>query len=229
MRKDIEVHINTGDVVISAKNTVKVYPFEWTVNEKGMERYVYGEISVPWNIPESAIYTEGIYISIPYTPIYKEFYIRIKRVYLDGNAVFLKNKVDGSDWFLVQSGLYGSTKENIYASQLLLVSKDRFYIQLSGKYAYIYSGYETDFNTVEANHQNKNLLLKCIPSNSYRYPTTGVGLIRWVNSNINYTNLSYVLQKEFSEDGTPVKNARFDIDTQKLFLDLDTSNVDGNL
>lgn len=228
MRKDIEIHINTGDMVIKPQNNAKLRPFCWVTNNKGLIRYLYGEIQLPGNISESSIIDGGIYITIPYTPKYKEFYIRIKRIFGNGIESFIQNPVDGSEWFLVRSGLYGGAMKNAYASQLLMISEDRFYLKLNRNYADLYSGNESDVNIVSANRQNTNLLLKCLPTNNYRYPLTGVGLIRWTNSNINHTQLSYVLQREFEADGVYVKNASFDLESNDLHLDLDTTNVDEN-
>lgn len=228
MRKDIEIHIETGDMAISAKNLTKLFPFHWTTNESGLSRYIYGEIEVPGNISETSIRSKGIYLSIPYTPEYKEFYIRIKRIFGSEIESFVQNPVDGSEWFLVRTGLHGKEMKNAYASQLLRISEDRFYIKLNREYADLYSGNISDVNIISANRQNANLLLKCLPTNNYRYPLTGVGLIRWTNSNIDHTQLSTILQREFEADGVYVKNASFDFESKDLQLDLDTSNVDGN-
>ena len=76
MRKDIEIHINTGDIVINPINKVKLYPFSWTTNPLGLSRYIYGEIQMPGNIPESIIRNSGIYSVIPYTPKYSLFVFR---------------------------------------------------------------------------------------------------------------------------------------------------------
>ncbi|NDV63938.1 hypothetical protein [Bacteroides sp. 224] len=226
MRKDIEIHINTGDIVINPHNTPKLRTFNWITNNGGLERYIYGEIQLPGNISEATIKENGVYISIPYTPKYKEFYVRIKRIFSDETSSFIQNPVDGSDWFLARSGLCGGDMKNIYASQLLLISENVFYIRLNKGYANIYSGNESDVNIVPAKRQNANLMLKCLPTNNYRYPLTGVGLIRWVNSNIHYTELSAVLQREFGDDGMNVKNAAFDLESKDLQLELEHYNND---
>ena len=205
MRRDIEIHIHTGDIVIGSLPTEKLRLFQWVVNEKGLSRYIYGEIEVPGSIAEARIKTDGVYFTVPYTPIFKEVFIRIKR-----NESFLQNPTDGGEWFRVQTCLYGGEIRNVYASQLGLISENRFYLRLEKDIAYLYSGDKSDMNIIPANRQNSNLLLKCIPTNHYRYPLTGVGLIRWMNSNIEYTQLATVLQKEFEADGVSVRNASFD-------------------
>ena len=71
-------------------------------------------------------------------------------------------------------------------------------------------------------------MLACIPSNNYRYPLAGVGLVRWVNStNIESGELATILQREFAADGVTVNNAQYDYDTQSMnILELDASNAD---
>lgn len=230
MRKDLEIHINTGDVTLISKNRVTLRDFQWLEGTPtGMEqRYLYGEVTVPAYVLEDSIFEQGVYVEIPYTPIYKEIKLRIKRVYTEENVQYLRNPKDGSEWFLVQCSLYGDEATNIFASQLMSVSEDRFYISFTGGAILLYSGHEHDLNVVKANTQNKNLLLKCVPGNNYRYPLTGVGLIRWTNSNISVTKLAQVLKEEFSADGTPVIHAKYDFDSKQLYLMLDTSNVDGD-
>lgn len=228
MRKDIEIHINTGDITLSPHNKFTLRPFNWVENEAGLMRYIYGEITLPATLSEDVVRKGGIYTTIPYTPIYEEFYVRIKREYTDGSYTYLQNPVDGTEWFLVQAAKYGGTFANIYASELFTISETSFYLKLNRGIVELYSSSESDMNIVKANRQNANLLLKCIPTNCYRYPLTGVGLIRWTQSNIDHTALANVLQREFEEDGVKVNNASYDFETNDLHLDLDTTNVDNN-
>ncbi len=226
MRKDLEIHIQTGDVNITPQNKHLDYPFSWVGNPNGLLRYIYGEIEVPASLPENTIRNKGVCCVIPYTGKYKEFYVRIKRVYSETEYAFLQNPVDGSEWFLVKSGLYGTTPVNAYACQLRKISEGSFRIMFDKGTALIYSGDESDMNIIKANRQNANLMLACVPTNNYRYPLTGVGLIRWRMSSMFNTDLADVLAREFAEDGTPVISASFNHNTQQMQLELDTVNVD---
>lgn len=226
MRKDIEIHIATNDVTITPQNIYELHPFQWVSNPNGLVRYIYGEIEVPAAWPVNRIRENGIYCTIPYTAKYKEFYIRIKRVYSATRYEYMQNPVNGSEWFLAQTALYGGTAANAFASQLRHISEEDFRIMFDQDKVFLYSASESDFNIVKANRQNANLMLACIPTNNYRYPVTGVGLIRWNKSNILSTDLADILAREFQEDGTPVVTAGFDFDTNGLQLKLDTSNVD---
>lgn len=227
MRKDIEIHIKTGDVAITPHNRFVEYPFRWVENPDGLVRYIYGEIEVPSSIPENTIRTKGLFLTIPYTARYKEFYIRVKRVYSETNSVYMHNPVDGSDWFLVKHIQPGKEEyQNAFVSKLRQISESSFRIMFDKGVAVIYSAFESDFNVIDANRQNMNLMLACVPTNNYRYPISGVGLIRWVKSNVGIAGLADILTREFEEDGTPVLTADYDYETNQLQLELDTSNVD---
>lgn len=226
MRRDFEIHINTGDITLPSQAKYELHDFSWVSNPNGLTRYIYGEIVVPAALPLDSIWSKGLYFVIPYTGKYKEFYIRIKRVYSETNSAYVQNPVDGSDWFLVKTALYGGEFENAFASQLLRISENAFFLMLEGGIAKLYSAEETDLNVVKANRQNTNMMLACVPTNNYRYPVTGVGLIRWQQSNMIGNDLSNVLQQEFSDDGTPVISASYDFNTRQLYLQLDTTNAD---
>lgn len=226
MRKDIELHIKTNDIALVATNKAKMRTFRWVDNPSGLSRYIYGEIDVPAVVSETKIRENGVFVNIPYTPKYKEFMIRVRRVYDDGSYIYLYNRRDGSEWFLAQVGMYGGEKENCYASLLYTISEGTYYISLKDEIATIYSSIQSDFNIVDANRQNANCLLACFPSNSYRYPLTGVGLARWINAhNVNAGNLAEIINREFSEDGVVVKNATYNYDTKQMEMDLDASNT----
>ena len=229
MRKDIEIHIQTNDVTISPQNTFQLRTFRWVSNPTGLTRYIYGEIDVPSIVTEASIRNNGLYFSIPYTPQYNEFMVRIRRVYENGAYTYVTNLDDGSVWFTVKAGLYGGDNlKNIFASQLLSISENSFYGRIGDNCLELYSSSQSDFNIVAADRQNANCMLACNPSNNYRYPVTGVGLVRWVNSgHINTGNLAEILQREFSEDGVYVKNAQYDYNTKAMEqLELDTSNAE---
>ena len=214
-------------VILNTDNAIS-HEFTWIENPTGLERYLYGEITVPPQISDNSILSNGLHCVIPYTPKYKEFYIRVRKVHSEDNIAYLTNPVDGTEWFLVQCGLYGGVPRNIFASELLLVALGNYQFQFANGCAYLYDGGSNDVAISNANHQNSNLLIACNPGNNYRYPLSGVGLIRYVNSDINRTDLSTVLKREFSADGVGINSARYDYETKSLLLDLDTKQVDND-
>lgn len=219
MRKDIEIHIGTGDITLPSKNSYTLRDFQWVSNPTGLSRYIYGELIVPSNLSEQSVKKNGVYVSIPYTPKYKEFMVRVKRLYDNGSYEFIQNPSDGSEWFLVKVAQYGGNTKNAIASQLLTISEYAFYFQFDGGVANLYSALESDLHIVKADRQNSNMLLACVPTNNYRYPLSGVGLVRWTNGNMDYTHLAERIESEFSDDGMSVNSASFDYDTKQLNID----------
>lgn len=220
MRKDIEIHIGTGDITLPSKNNYLLRDFQWVQNPTGLSRYIYGEIIVPSNLSANILYNKGVYTAIPYTPIYKEFMVRIKRLYENGLYEYLQNPADGTEWFVVKCNLYGTHGcKNVYASQLKTIADNDYYFQFDKGILNVYSAIESDLKIVKANRQNSNMLLACVPTNNYRYPISGVGLIRWVNGNMDYTALADTIKSEFTDDGVVVNSASFDYGTHQLSLD----------
>ncbi len=224
MRKDIETHIVTGDITLPSSNNYVLRDFQWVSNPTGLSRYIYGEVTVPSNLSEQNIKKNGVNVAIPYTPKYKEFMVRVKRLYDNGSYEFIQNPSDGSGWFLVKVAQYGGETKNAIASQLLAISESDFYLQFDGGIVRLYSASESDLHIVKADRQNSNMLLACNPTNNYRYPLTGVGLIRWTNGNMDYTHLAERIESEFSDDGMTVNSASFDYDTKQLSIDATASD-----
>lgn len=223
MRKDIQININTEDIRYGYTPVLKtVYPYKWVDNPSGLDRYIYGEITIPYQVSEKSIRENGISITIPYTPIYKEFCIRIKREREDGYYSYVYNTKNGSEWFIAKSSLYGGEQKNLIACQTILIDKKDYFIELKDDIGVFYSNSFKDFLIDNADRQNANLLLKCVPTNFYRYPLTGVGLIKWTNSNMNQEELARVLMSEFQEDGVLARNISYDFENKNLIMDLST-------
>lgn len=82
--------------------------------------------------------------------------------------------------------------------------------------AYIYSSKKTDLNINYSDDQASQLLSICMPGKSYRYPTTGVGIIKYLNAVIDHTDLHTVLETQFSGDNKTILSADFDSETCNL-------------
>ena len=187
MRRDIEIHINTEDVVLAATNKPLMKAFRWLdeVPEGHLQSYLYGEVEVSAYLPEKLLLKEGVNVAIDYTPIFKPFMLRFKRIYDDGAFEYVVNPVLGGIWFPVKSAVYGERNnpvENIHASELIRIDEQFYYLyfervseliagetvtHLTGNLR-IFSACQMDFNIKRADHQNGNLLLKCVPTNNYR-------------------------------------------------------------
>lgn len=228
MRKDIQINTAIGDIVLKDQNGANIYPFQW-VSEGDL--FLFGQITLPFGYDISKLPIEGVRVTIPYTPIYKPIKFRIVRQFDEEHEMVYTNPVDGTEWYEAYTKLWGQQTLRPCASQLLIISANVYTIQLDikdGK-AYIWSGNQSDAVNINANIQNRNLLLRCIPSNNYRYPTSGVGLVRYLHANLSRTGLADLLQTEFKADKVTVKNASFDSYSGDLDLDLDFSEADASV
>ena len=225
MRRDIEVNTSINDMALKDCNKLSTYRFRW-VSEQDL--FLLGEIVIPSNFDVNKLQTEGVKVEIPYTPIYKPFKIRILRSYDENTSVAVINPVNGSEWFEVHTHLWNQQKKQLYASQLVVVNPNAYIIQMDKKdgICFLWSANNSDVANVAANIQNRNLMLQCVPSNNYRYPTSGVGLVRFLHANLSQTTLANVLQDEFKADKVTVKSAAFDSYTGDIELDLDFTEAD---
>ena len=82
--------------------------------------------------------------------------------------------------------------------------------------AYIYSAKNTDISINYSDDQASQLLSLCGPGKSYRYPTTGVGITKYLNCVVAHSDLQKVLEAQFDADKKPIQAAEFDNETCKL-------------
>lgn len=226
MRRDIQINTQLGDIVLQDRNILGTYPFEWIGEE---DLVLKGQLTLPGNYNINTLYTTGVKLSIPYTPIFKPIQIRVIRDYGDGTTRTVINPVNRSEWFDVKAKLYGKEEMSICASQLLMVSMDDYIIQIDHDIAYVWSNIDSDLCNINANFQNRNLLLQCVPTNCYRYPTSGVGLVRFLHSNLSQAKLADTLETEFKADKVTVNNAAFNSFTGHLEMDLDFTEADASV
>lgn len=82
--------------------------------------------------------------------------------------------------------------------------------------AYIYSSKRTDISINYSDDQASQLLTLCAPGKSYRYPTTGVGITRYLNCVVAHSDLQKVLETQFDMDNKSIQEVYFDNETCKL-------------
>ena len=133
MRTDIYVNTITGDIVLKNQNSLEEYLFEW-IEETDLQ--LTAQIILPSNFDIKQLYTIGVQIKIPYTPIYKPIKIRFSRDFGGGNIRIVINPTDNSEWFEVHTRLFGLQDKILYASQLIMVSQDYYLIQINKGVAY---------------------------------------------------------------------------------------------
>jgi hypothetical protein len=226
MRRDIKIDTSIHDIVFHDTNSLNTYDFSWV---KEYDTYILGQITVPSSFSFNTLQTTGVKVSIPYTPIYKPIKIRFVKQYGDIESVEMFNPVSRDYMFELRAKLHGVHDTTLRASQLYMVSQEDYVVSLSNYVAYIWSATSTDMINIAANIQNRNLMLQCIPSNNYRYPTSGVGLVKYLHSPISQTDLANRLKSEFSNDKVTVNSAAFDSDSGDLEMDLDFTEADASV
>lgn len=158
-----------------------------------------------------------IRIKSPYIPNTSTF--RIRPVKLKDNQYSLFWNIRGEFGLPVSSfALSKNISAPISASMLPFVDIDgEFVVKLVQNEqmeeldkAYIYSSKETDLSINYSDDQAAQLLSICNPGNSYRYPTTGVGITQYINSVISHTDFAEKLENQFENDGKRIVEADFD-------------------
>ena len=229
MRRDIQINTQIDDIVFSDQNALSAYPFEWV---EETDTYIRGQVVIPSCYDVGNIYIIGVLIEIPYTPIYKPIQLRILRDYGGSTLRVIPNPVNHEDWHDAYVKLNGASETvQLYASMLPMISSEKYIVQLTQNEgsAYVWASEDSDLTNANANIQNRNMMLKCVPSNNYRYPISGVGLIRYLHGNLSQTDLATRLRTEFKSDKVSVESAAFDSYTGDLDMDLDFSEADADV
>lgn len=226
MRKDINIDIDSRDIqyhisdIPSCRNT-----FQWIDNPDGLSRYIYGEIEVPHTISAQQILNDGVVVNIPYTPYYKEFYIRYKRELIDGCIEYITNPYSGDEWFLAVKHSYDGSTSPVFASELWLISRQYLYFKHDKGKMVVYNGQTIDLEIIPAYNQNTDLLLICAPGNNYRYPTSGVNIQTWLNGNVHKQQYLERLKDEFYKDGVIINEVSYNEDNNHLYLDTNAQSI----
>ena len=214
MRTDIEYDLEKNDVVIEKQNRYTAYTSEVVEPDNTEVGNVYVQVDIGENSPE-----DGFYVHIDYLPDARPLVLLIN---------YTENGEEKSEYYTVGAALYGGTLSEITGSELVLVNDEfEYYVEATSDSeatsdfdAQIYSAYQSDFNMTGSQWQDANFLLQCVPTNNYRYPVAGVGLIRWVHSGeINGEGVRR-LKEEFTDDGMTIINANYDYENEKLYLKL---------
>ena len=218
MRTDIKIDTKLNDIVLQNTYKSKQCEFQWIKED---DLAIYAQITLPKDIDSKKLQETGVLVTIPYTPVYKFMRIRFVK-----SNTHIYNPSTGKEWFDVYAKIYNCTEKQLYASELVIIHRHTYCVSINNNQVYIWSSLSSDFTNSPANIQNRNLLLQCVPSNTYRYPTSGVGLIKYINANLGQSDLAERLQSEFAAEKVRVVNAAFNSTTGHLDLDLDFSEAD---
>lgn len=158
-----------------------------------------------------------------YVPDTRNF--RIRLVALKNGEYSLFENIRGNMGVPVKSWAFGTNIPTyIKASMLSCINIDGDFIVKFIKsekseeldMAYIYSSVQTDFHINFSDDQSSQLLTICAPGKSYRYPTTGVGIIKYLNCVVQNSDIFDVMSEQFLADSKPLKEVTFDNETCKV-------------
>lgn len=214
-----------GEVNVTDNLTGKaIYPFT-LLDADGMpdpDTCCYGEVMVLSGIERLYRDETGIHVHIPYQPVYQKLVIRLRKDSGTENPEYVLNPSDNRVWFPVYVEKADGEYTAVRLSELPEYNADgHFNLLLRDSYLALYSGAETDFQFRASKVQNEMFLLKAAAGNLYQYPSTGVGLIDYLHSNLENNGLAAKLQSEFTNDKMIIKNAYMDSVTGELLLEVE--------
>lgn len=230
MVRDIIIDMNEHDLVTEDKSTASMPTFDsvWgNIFDEDKELDVLiCNIIIPeayWSLVKYENDEMTCRFKAAYMPDTSNF--RVRLVGLRYGRYSLFNNIRGSFGLPVNS--YALSKNIAIPISACMLP----YIDLDGEYmikmiqhgdsesldkAYIYSGKITDINIDYSDNQASQLLSLCGPGKSYRYPTTGVGITKYLNCVVAHSDLQKVLEVQFNGDSKPLQSADFDNETGKL-------------
>lgn len=192
MVQDIKIDINNKDIKVDTKLYKKIF---FSITWDGPNFTIIPPLGHTINID-----IEPVYIKIPYKPLTEELSMDNRPCYgtIDGKYIRLT------------------------PAKLMLINSDGFYCISGNKdgSCTIYSACETDFTIANADNQTARLMCLCAPGKNYRYPITGVGISKYLNSIIERTDIGNRLVSEFQSDNISLDDATYDVETKKLNLGL---------
>lgn len=218
-RYDIIADLTYGDLDLSKSYAGKVVAdFDWLGRLDGYDNdhFIYAEVTLPRSTGLSYTDKDSLVVKIPYLAEFKKMKIRFL---IDSSNEdkhqYLINPKDNSVWY----GVNYTTGDPAIVSEISSINhKDVFEIVFSEGMLVLYDGESSDLKISESLNQNKNLLLQARMGNIIRFPLTGVGLVDFLNSNLNHSDLAEKLQSEFVKDGMVVVEASINAESGDLKL-----------
>lgn len=217
-RYDIIINTEYGEVDLKKRPTNRYISSATLLgNQSGMDNdhAAYIEVSIIKSMGLSYSINDSLLVQFEYRAVNKPVFVRfLLDNQNESKKEYVINKQNNTIWFPV---LFNNTQMPL-SSWYIVNNSFLFEFVFQNNGISLYSGYETDLIINASLKQNKNLLLLTRMGNLYRYPLTGVGLLDYLNSNFENTDLAEKLQTEFINDGMVIVNASLNTDTNELNL-----------
>ena len=212
MRTDIEFDYETEKIVLKKISPQYMVDFVWDSED---DYFLYGTCYINPDINLANLYN-GVGVNIPFVPSEKRIRISFKRNERSGNLSPIINPMTGEQSFY----LYTPDRTQVKASKLPMINySGKYRIILDGSMAFVSDFEDIDVQLCESISQNKVFLLQCCPGNIYQYPTTGVGIFRFLHSNVETSGLGEKIKQEFNQDNMYVTSAEFDQETNSIRIE----------
>lgn len=230
MVRDLILDIKERDLLLEDKSNANMPVFDsvWgnIFDEDDAVEVLMCNIIIPEDYWRSIEYQDNEFIcrfTSPYVPDIRNFRIRLVAIHEGYYSLF--SSIRGNFGIPVNSYAFSKNMAApISASMLPFIDIDgQFIVKLVRNpqselldRAYIYSSKISDLYINYSDDQASQLLSICAPGKSYRYPTTGVGIIKYLNAVIDHTDLQTVLETQFTGDNKTILSADFDSETCNL-------------
>ena len=108
-----------------------------------------------------------------------------------GGVEYVRCAATSKCWFPVMQEYGDGTRQAVTLPSLYALNEDGLYnLLIREDCLVVYSGEETDFGIGASKMQNGTFLLKAVAGNLYQHPTTGVGLLDFLHSNMENNGLA---------------------------------------
>lgn len=199
MRTDIK--FDSGSFTPSFTSSIPQYTMDWTW-EREDDYALYGSVRLPETNGLRSL-ENGIGVRIPFRSSTKKVNVSFIVSDSEGGSSLINNRTNNPIF-----GLLDVSGDQVQASYLPVYSMDGEYrITMKNGDIYLSDYEERDLAMIESMEQNKRFLLECTPGNLYQYPTTGVGIFRYLNSNLRSSGLAERIKQQFNADKMIVQEA----------------------
>ncbi len=211
MRTDIKCE-NEGFELSFRKSTPQyTVTLEWT---KETDFAIHGTITLPYSTGLRNL-AAGVGVFIPFRYTVKPVLVSFVLDGFEGHEELLNRKTNNYTFELLNT-----SGEAVLASYLPVYSTGgKFRVSMVNGNVYLSDYEELDLAVVESMEQNKRCLLECVPGNLYQHPTTGVGIFRYLNSNMERSGLGERIKSQFNMDGMRVESATIDQENNTIKIE----------
>ena len=224
--RDILVNVDSGDLLLSAgdmSSRLFLNKVWGILFEDDNANTLYANVIIPSRKLNKLVADDQnrylLYVKASYYPYNTPFQVRLV---LDNNGTYEPIE-QPSCRFPVLSLAYIPGKELMRCNASELPG-----ININGNYlfklefgqgsntAYVYTADNTDLLVGGSDLQASQLLSVCEPGKYYRYPTTGIGVTKFIGSVVQHTELGDKIIEQFQNNGISVQDADFDARTGEL-------------